>query len=321
MEKSVFVMPLFPGWYSSILDSQLDWEIERDSEYYANESESNLQYPEKIRATELQICDSYYGVDFSDYRQAVNAQWLETLAECIRDETLDPERYADDIESMGQDEKFGLALYALADSMAVESMTSPRYYNFETDRLFVYGNSKAFAAMLALARNEHNRDAWQKMIRERHSSRSGFISHYANTDSEWPESIDDFDHNHLATLFLFALQQADRWDSADQLVEQVTESLLYDENRAFYDHVQIGDSALAEIHAENLTEWLESDMCEYEGDESESPALKWLYANLDSPAVIKARESDADLISKAMRVYGETLAGITPRCNETPDMF
>ncbi len=321
MEKTVFVMPLFPGWYCSVLDQQLDWEIERDSEYYANESDSNLQYPDKIRATEMQICDSYYSADFAVYREAVNAQWLDALAECIKEETLDPARCADSIEDMRQDEKFSLALYALADSMSVETMTSPRYYNFETDRLFVYGSAKAFAAMLALARNEHNREAWEKMISERHSSRDGFHSHYPNTDERWPDSLDDFDHNHLSTLFLFALQQADRWTSADQLTSEVTESLIYEENTAFYQHIQLGDSTLCEIQGENLAQWVADELIEFEGDESESPALKWVADNPDSDVYKAACEHDAETMREAREAWERISDGLPVRCDATPDMF
>ena len=320
MEKLVFTVPLFPGWYESWLDQQLDWQIEQDSEYFANESESNTGLPEQIRLDDSDVCNLYYcKAEFGEYREARNIEWLAALADVIRESTM-PLTEGQDISEFSQEEKWQVALYALAESMTYESMSSPRYYNFESDRLFAYGNAKAFRAMLALARNEHNRDAWEDFIKARHSSYDGFYSHYPNTDSDWPEDIAGFDHNHLASLFLFALQQADAWTNANQVAEEVTESMLYEEDSAFYQHVQLGDAPMIEAQGVKLAEWLESDLCDYEESPEDSPALAWLAANPDSDVVKAATEHDSATLGAAWRAIDESPERIDSRCPATGEL-
>jgi hypothetical protein len=81
-----------------------------------------------------------------------------------------------------------------------EEMVSPRYYNFETDRLFarfsltdlqtVYDRLRADAPELL-----------DDTIRARHTSYDGFHSFYSNAADEWHEKpLDEWDHNELGTL-------------------------------------------------------------------------------------------------------------------------
>jgi len=71
-----------------------------------------------------------------------------------------------------------------------ESMQSPKFYNFETDRIFV-----------TLAATE-----------ERHTSRSGFISFYTSDWRQWGE-VETWDHNQLQTMIeAYAADMADEVD-------------------------------------------------------------------------------------------------------------
>ena len=75
-------------------------------------------------------------------------------------------------------------------------MTSPREYNFSTDRVFVNCSitdmEKVFNAV---------KDEMPEMVKKRFTSGPGFISFYENDFDNWPESLADWDHNEAGTLF------------------------------------------------------------------------------------------------------------------------
>jgi hypothetical protein len=343
-ESVVFHVSGFPGWYSSWLDQALDSEIEQDcdyvareqdSKYYADNPAANYNYPESLKVTESDMSDAYYSqASFCDYRRERNIEWLATLAETLTDECGG--RLHLDKESLTSNEsRWNAALAALADSLKYESMSSPREYNFTTDRLFAYGRLQAFRVMLRLARRPEYREAWGAFVESRHSSRSGFISHYSNdsTDPEsWGRDIGEYDHNQLATLFAFALDSCEmfatrrlgrRADSAwDDINDSICDAMLNGEDSAFYQHVQLGDSAIAEIRGRKLCEWIEGERLNYSGAwESDCEALKWLAGNPDSDIVKAAREHDGDLIKAALEFIARDSEAFPPRCEKTPDMF
>jgi hypothetical protein len=75
-------------------------------------------------------------------------------------------------------------------------MTSPREYNFSTDRVFVNclipDLEKVFNAV---------KDEMPEMVKKRFTSGPGFISFYDSDFDKWPESLADWDHNEAETLF------------------------------------------------------------------------------------------------------------------------
>lgn len=89
-----------------------------------------------------------------------------------------------------------------------ESLTSPKYYNFETDRIFAHIDDTEVARLYDAV----NHDDLRKLIRERFTSCSGFISHYPNTLESWGP-IDTWDHNQIGTLVeVYAIQELGRRD-------------------------------------------------------------------------------------------------------------
>jgi hypothetical protein len=84
-----------------------------------------------------------------------------------------------------------------------EEVVSPRYYNFETDRVFAKISLSAMQEIARrLAADPIGRAALRDTIRERHTSRDGFASWYSgNPDSaDWHKPVADMDHNELGTL-------------------------------------------------------------------------------------------------------------------------
>ena len=76
-----------------------------------------------------------------------------------------------------------------------ESMDSPKFYNFETDRLFVELPLEEAQRMM----RETSTDSLDQVAGERHTSRSGFISFYSPDWSTWGD-VAGWDHNQLQTL-------------------------------------------------------------------------------------------------------------------------
>jgi len=77
-----------------------------------------------------------------------------------------------------------------------ESVESPKYYNYSTDRIFC----TIPEASLFILYNETPRAILEKVIHERFTSCDGFISSYSNDLDQWPTLVTDWDHNELMTL-------------------------------------------------------------------------------------------------------------------------
>lgn len=87
-----------------------------------------------------------------------------------------------------------------------ESLISPREYNFETDRIFVKLTPQG---LRDLVRQILPSD-FDKLCRERFTSRSGFISFYSPNYNHWgPPS--SWDHNQIGTL-MECLPETDELD-------------------------------------------------------------------------------------------------------------
>lgn len=69
-------------------------------------------------------------------------------------------------------------------------MTSPREYNFQTDRIFA---SIPATQINKIRKEVESYPEWPEVIRERYTSRDGFWSHYSNDhkDDEWARPVLD----------------------------------------------------------------------------------------------------------------------------------
>jgi len=96
-------------------------------------------------------------------------------------------------------------------SLSFESMTSPREYNFSTDRIFC----EIDYAELCCIIKTFDLKAFADYVRERFTSRDGFISFYPAELSEWGK-VETWDHNQCGTaLEFYAIQESggeyDHW--------------------------------------------------------------------------------------------------------------
>lgn len=85
----------------------------------------------------------------------------------------------------------------LSISLKFESMSSPREYNFSTDRIFCHISEEDVQALRDCLSYEELRAE----IKKRFTSYDGFISFYSNNIEEWvSKPLTEWDHNELGTL-------------------------------------------------------------------------------------------------------------------------
>ncbi len=94
-----------------------------------------------------------------------------------------------------------------------ESMTSPKYYNFETDQVFVNLSRGDLARMWKCV----DRDRFAGACRDRFTSRSGFISSYSPDWRAWGH-LSSWDHNQVGTL-VQAFAETEQGGAFDSLAE------------------------------------------------------------------------------------------------------
>jgi hypothetical protein len=171
----------FQGFYESVWSQEVEHTVERDAEWMAE------QQAEEGIAPELRLDASEFAeilsdcLDYQDCYRRIAEAYVEAF---------------DGVLSEEADLDLGLKF---------ESVSSPRYYNFETDRVFAEVSDEAVAELFSKV----SKDTLAKVIKERHTSYDGFISYYSNRVEEWlAKPLDEWDHNELETLLLAFLEDA-----------------------------------------------------------------------------------------------------------------
>ena len=98
--------------------------------------------------------------------------------------------------------------YELDLDLKFESMTSPREYNYDTDRIFCYITPENVQKLF----DATSTPALRQAIAERFTSRSGFISSYPNRLEDWDADPTTWDHNQLGTLLVALLADAEDYE-------------------------------------------------------------------------------------------------------------
>lgn len=162
MEYKDILIPCFSGFYGSKWDDMIDRRIEDEKEH---------------------LIDTY-DVDEKFIRGAIGASY-EYVSEC---KELIAKWYADIY--------FDLIYHELDLRFNVESVsiTSPRYYNYETDRIFAtvsidMEHREVLDKILELMRENH--EELRQIIKDNHTSYDGFWSWMSNDVNEWPDRLDD----------------------------------------------------------------------------------------------------------------------------------
>ena len=195
MNKLESTIP-FDGFYESFISADIEHQIELDTEYYSelydlNESETEL------------LCNSFLNINsYKFYNQIAKDYtnfYIAQLNERLKGFTLNA--------------KFKL-------------LTSPREYNFSTDRIYIEIEENHAIDFIKYIIKNYKKELEEK-IEDRFTNRSGFISFYKNSIDLWTKDFKEWDCNMIGTCFeLFDLEEEDiNYSLRDYLSERISENL------------------------------------------------------------------------------------------------
>jgi hypothetical protein len=167
----------FPGFYNSIYDSGFDSDIEYAIENYCDEN------PESV---ESDVVNAFWdSVDTSRARLEIAELHVETWCSTFTAVT-------------------GIDL-----GLKFKAIESPREYNFTSDSVYASVSRKAVFECYKLAKAD-GFTRFRAAVKERFTSRSGFISFYPSDYKMWiNKPLVDWDCNEIETLIVAALGDAD----------------------------------------------------------------------------------------------------------------
>ena len=178
MNKLESTIP-FDGFYNSYISSdiehQIGQQIEWDTDIYdLNENEQQILWDNY-----LTINRSYF---YNQIAEDYTNFYIEILNRRLKGFTLKA--------------KFNL-------------LTSPREYNFETDRIFIDIEKNHAIDFIKYIIKNYKKEL-EKKIQDRFTSRSGFYSYYKNSIDLWTKDFKEWDCNMIGTCFeLFNLEEED----------------------------------------------------------------------------------------------------------------
>ena len=249
----------FSGFYNSIWSDMLD-SAERNHVYDVTEGGSNEgdenTFPEPIRLDGNEIASAVFSA--MNYSKAHN--------DIARDYTKEFSCVAG--EYLGGD--LGLEF---------EELTRPKFYNFETDRIFARIPTGVVDRLFSIAVADGFKTL-KTVIAERFTSRSGFRSHYNNELDAWLDKpLHDWDHNELETLLIAALKTLEGDVTERDIENDIAGSLAEDDWQYFEDSMNWDayETAVQEARAEKLADWREDDPAaaeEYEPTNGDIPTRR-----------------------------------------------
>lgn len=189
MMRNLTFVPYFPGFYNSIFESEFD--------IVAGQMMEEL---EEIHH-ETVGSDNTDTEGFDSYQTDIAERYCELVAAQLSEFT-------------------GIKV-----EISLNRIASPRFYNFETDR--VEGWIEEYALPLIYAVTD--RAILARLVDERHSSRSGFHSFYSgNFGEDWePRDVRDWDANEVETLLAAAIEthRGRRVESEDEFAAELFEDV------------------------------------------------------------------------------------------------
>jgi len=190
MNKLESTIP-FDGFYESFISAdiehQIGQQIEWDSDIYdLNEDEQQI------------LWDNYLSVNRKYFYNQIAEDYTNFYIDALNDR----------LEGFELKAKFNL-------------LTSPREYNFETDRIFIDIEKNHAIDFIKYIIKNHKKELEEK-IKERFTSRSGFWSHYKNGLDLWTQDYSEWDFNQIGTCFeLFDLEEDINYSLREYLSERI----------------------------------------------------------------------------------------------------
>ena len=187
MNKLESTIP-FDGFYNSYISSdiehQIGQQIEWDTDIYdLNEDEQQI------------LWDNYLSVNRSSFYNEIAEHYTDLYIDALSER----------LEGFTLKAKFNL-------------LTSPREYNFETDRIFIDIERDHAIDFIKYIIKNYKKELENK-IKERFTSRSGFWSHYKNGLDLWTKDYSEWDHNQIGTCFeLFDFDELNFYESLSETI-------------------------------------------------------------------------------------------------------
>jgi hypothetical protein len=196
MTETLSINLPFEGFYESRYSGEVDNIEEREAEYFEEYRQAEEGVPPELRLDGQQYCEILSRhTTYSLAYEAIARDYVESF-------------------DIAASEEIGLARGRRL-GLTFEEMTSPREYNFQTDRIFARIPVATVEALFTLSkRRKHARLA--EVIRERFTSYDGFLSHYSNELADWlRKPVTEWDHNELGTLLIASLPFDERGEWRD----------------------------------------------------------------------------------------------------------
>ena len=150
-------LPIFPGFYNTLFEPDENIEIDCINEDRQSKGLKELNF-------------DYFIFDYDEYYNEIGYKCTEVIENTLKD------ILKNDI------------------SIKFEKIISPKYYNYSNDSINVeisLNKDDIFSYLL------NNYDDFKEYIKEKYSSRSGFISWFSNDANDWIKDFaDDFEMDH-----------------------------------------------------------------------------------------------------------------------------
>lgn len=126
-------------------------------------------------------------------------------------------------------------------------LTSPREYNFSTDRIFCTITKKDLKKISTALDTETMKD----LVKRRFTSRDGFHSFYSSDINEWKEKkLEDWDYNELGTLLEAYVEISGNDDLDYQCAEEAMDNDQYVDYKKKWDEEE--ERVQKELHQTEL---------------------------------------------------------------------
>ena len=187
MNKLESTIP-FDGFYESFISADIDHQIGQQIEWDTDIYDLNEDEQQVLEDSYLSVNTSYF---YNEIAEDYTNFYIEILNRRLKGFTLKA--------------KFNL-------------FTSPREYNFETDRIFIDIEKNHAIDFIKYIIKNYKKELENK-IKERFTSRSGFWSHYKNGLDLWTQDYSEWDHNQIGTCFeLFDFDELHFYESLSETI-------------------------------------------------------------------------------------------------------
>jgi hypothetical protein len=195
MNKLESTIP-FDGFYESFISADIDHQIGQQIEWDTDTFDLNEDEQQILWDSYLSVNRSYF---YNQIAEDYTNFYIDALNERLEGFTL---------------------------KATYKFFTSPREYNFSTDRIFIEIEENHAVDFIKYIIKNYKKEL-EKKIEDRFTSRSGFSSFYKNSIDLWPKDYSEWDHNQIGTCFeLFDLEEEDiNYSLREYLSETIMDNL------------------------------------------------------------------------------------------------